>query len=71
MSFNPFFLALTLLAASGVDAQSKFNYPLTEKQAVEDDYFGTRVEDPYRWLEDDRSAKTGEWVKSENQVTSQ
>ncbi|HCV79504.1 MAG TPA: S9 family peptidase, partial [Zunongwangia profunda] len=33
------------------------------------DYFGTKVNDPYRWLEDDRSEETEEWVKAENKVT--
>ena len=34
-----------------------------------DDYFGTRVADPYRWLEDDRSAQTAAWVEAENRKT--
>jgi prolyl oligopeptidase len=45
------------------------NYPVTEKDSVVDDYFGTKVADPYRWLEDDNSPKTLEWVKNENQTT--
>ncbi|MGZ6539883.1 MAG: prolyl oligopeptidase family serine peptidase, partial [Bacteroidia bacterium] len=34
-----------------------------------DNYFGTKIADPYRWLENDRSAETGEWVKAQNAVT--
>ena len=44
-------------------------YPETRKDATVDDYFGTKVDDPYRWLEDDRSAETAAWVKAENKVT--
>lgn len=49
----------------------KFNYPQTRKMAQTDDYHGTKVEDPYRWLEDDRSAETAAWVEAENKVTRQ
>lgn len=44
-------------------------YPTTKKVAVVDEYFGTQVPDPYRWLEDDRSAETAEWVEAQNNVT--
>ncbi len=45
-------------------------YPDTRKDSlVFDTYFGTRVDDPYRWLENDTSAETGEWVKAQNDVT--
>lgn len=44
-------------------------YPETKKVNQEDDYFGTKVSDPYRWLEDDNAAETAEWVKEENAVT--
>ncbi len=45
------------------------SYPLAKKVDSSDVYFGTRVEDPYRWLEDDNALETLEWVKAENQVT--
>ena len=46
------------------------DYPKTRKDTtVEDTFFGTVVPDPYRWLENDTSQATGEWVKAQNEVT--
>ncbi|WP_411766416.1 prolyl oligopeptidase family serine peptidase [Winogradskyella sp. A3E31] len=45
------------------------NYPETKMVDTTTNYFGTEVKDPYRWLEDDRSTETEEWVKSQNVVT--
>jgi len=47
----------------------KIEYPVTKKIDVKDTYFETEVEDPYRWLEDDNSQETAEWVKAQNEVT--
>ena len=47
----------------------EYQYPVTNKQIVSDDYFGQIIEDPYRWLEDDRSDETAQWVASQNAVT--
>ena len=47
----------------------KMKYPVTRKTDSTDVYFGNKIPDPYRWLEDDRSAETGEWVKAQNKVT--
>ncbi|QQX77734.1 MULTISPECIES: prolyl oligopeptidase family serine peptidase [Aequorivita] len=44
-------------------------YPQTKKVDTVDTYFGVEVNDPYRWLEDDRSEETAAWVKAENEVT--
>lgn len=49
--------------------QNSIQYPQTKKGETVDEYFGTKVNDPYRWLEDDRSAETAAWVKAENEVT--
>jgi len=51
------------------DTALNLNYPKTKKVDTITDYFGTKVNDPYRWLEDDRSEETEEWVKAENKVT--
>ena len=45
------------------------NYPTTKEVDTVDTYFGTEVKDPYRWLEDDLSEETAQWVTSQNQVT--
>jgi prolyl oligopeptidase len=59
-----------MLEVSGAMAQSNtLKYPQTRKTDQIDDYHGTKVADPYRWLEDDRSAETGAWVKAQNAVT--
>ena len=50
--------------------QIAVTYPATQKDTtVTDDYHGTQIADPYRWLEDDQSAETKEWVSRENIVT--
>lgn len=48
---------------------SQIKYPETKKVDQEDNYFGTIIKDPYRWLEDDNSSETKAWVKEENKVT--
>ena len=52
-------------------AQTKINYPETKKIDHVDSYFNDKINDPYRWLEDDRSAETEAWVKAQNKVTYQ
>jgi prolyl oligopeptidase len=52
-----------------MNAQTKISYPETKKIDHADTYFGENINDPYRWLEDDRSAETGTWVKMQNDVT--
>ena len=47
----------------------KIQYPVAERQQVTDDYFGTTVIDPYRWMEDDTTKVVAEWVDAENKVT--
>lgn len=51
------------------DTAENLTYPETKRVDTVDTYFGEKIPDPYRWLEDDRSAETEEWVKTENKVT--
>ncbi|WP_158769306.1 prolyl oligopeptidase family protein [Paraglaciecola sp. L1A13] len=62
-------LASDTSIASNQLQQMNISYPKTRKDDVTDTYFGTQVADPYRWLEDDTSSETEQWVKSENAVT--
>ncbi|MBP4141363.1 S9 family peptidase [Flavobacterium sp. P4023] len=58
------------LATFGQDQKATtMKYPQTTKGTTVDVYFDTKVADPYRWLEDDKSAETGAWVKAQNEVT--
>lgn len=57
--------------ASAPDSLSdpRLTYPESKKVEQFDDYFGTKVADPYRWLEDENSADTKAWVEEQNRVT--
>ena len=57
-----------MTVASMMQAQG-LKYPKAEKDGTVDDYFGVKVADPYRWLENDTSAQTTAWVEAENKVT--
>lgn len=63
--------ALSLLASCTQTRKGgePVNYPETKKCDTVDTYFGVEVADPYRWLEDDYSEETANWVKSQNQLT--
>jgi prolyl oligopeptidase len=47
----------------------KVSYPATQKGDVVEDYFGTKVPDPYRWMEDLDSKPVADWIAAENKVT--
>ena len=53
----------------GMISFGQLTYPETKKVDQVDNYFGKKVEDPYRWLEDDNSEQTKDWVKAQNEVT--
>ena len=62
------FMMMATLATTAVTAQG-LQYPKAAKDGTVDEYFGTKVADPYRWLENDTSAQTAAWVEAENKVT--
>jgi prolyl oligopeptidase len=62
-------LIMAISATSASFGQSPLKYPQTKKGDVVDTYFDTQVNDPYRWMEDDRSDETASWVKAQNEVT--
>ncbi len=62
-------LLLTGFMAHAQKSAFKGQYPPTLKTSQSDVYFGTKVDDPYRWLEDDMSAQTKSWVVAQNKVT--
>ena len=65
-----FVIAIFVSCQEGNQPNNKnLKYPKTTKIPVTDTLFGTAVTDNYRWLEDDRSAETEDWVQAENKVT--
>jgi prolyl oligopeptidase len=74
MTFNIFKITLILVFVGifyscQTEKSIVVNYPETKKVDTADTYFGTKVKDPYRWLENDRSRETEAWVEKENKAT--
>lgn len=77
MKINSLFPILTIALSANIHAQSltmslnpeKIEYPKSVKSNTIDTYFNQKVEDPYRWLEDDLSIETKNWVEQQNKVT--
>jgi prolyl oligopeptidase len=63
------FLLLAMSASAQKPGAFTGRYPDTRKATQSDDIFGTRVADPYRWLEDDMAEETKDWVTRQNAVT--
>src|SRR5699024_203672 len=71
------FLSILFMACTDENSSEKISfdtieiqYPETQKDdSVIDSYFDNEVPDPYRWLEDDMSEETGEWVRQQNVTT--
>ena len=64
-----FYTTLLLFNIYILMAAPKVNYPLSRKDTIVETYFGTQVPEPYRWLEDDRSTETMNWVTAQNELT--
>ncbi len=73
-----FFIVFLITFITGCKNESKeeiaqtsipLNYPKTNTVDSVDTYFGTQIKDPYRWLEDDRSKETENWVTTQNKTT--
>lgn len=66
---RPYLILISVALVTSCAKKSPIMYPETKKEIVIDSFFGQAVEDPYRWLEDDRSAETEDWVARQNAVT--
>ncbi|BEH00558.1 prolyl oligopeptidase family serine peptidase [Bacteroides sedimenti] len=62
-------LACGMIAVNTYGQKGKIVYPITKKGNTVDIYFGEKVADPYRWLENDTTQETAAWVKAQNKVT--
>lgn len=63
-------LAVTIPMLFYACQKNRIQYPETKRVDVVDNYFGTKVADPYRWLEDENSPEVAEWVSKQNELTS-
>ena len=64
-------MGILMLACKNTQKNDTINlkYPNTKKVDSVDTYFGIKIQDPFRWLEDDRSPETENWVKEQNKTT--
>ena len=67
LKLSSIFIALLLFGCSRKELELK--YPETREGDQVDSYFGVEVRDPYRWLEDDMSDETSQWVENQNVTT--
>ncbi len=65
-----FVIVTTQIHIFAQDAEKQaMKYPQTQKGDTVDDYFGNKVADPYRWLEDTESDETADWIEKQNEIT--
>jgi len=68
-SFIKLLVLITFIFSSLPAQNQQIKYPSTKKVDQVDDYHGTKISDPYRWLEENNSKETAEWVEAQNKVT--
>ncbi len=61
--------ATTSATSATTSKDPKLVYPESKKVDQVDEYFGTKVADPYRWLEDDKNPEVQAWIEAQNKVT--
>lgn len=75
ISLNIFIIVVLILMVGACSpdqkSSSNFNYPKAHRGDVVDDYYGTEVADPYRWLEDPDSKETIKFVEAQNKLTAE
>ena len=70
MSIHVLFISLTFALLMQFDSNSaSFNYPKARPGDQVDDYHGTQVKDPYRWLENPDEPESRAWIEAENKIT--
>jgi len=62
-------LVLVSFLTAAIPAQNGSGYPKAKKVEQVDDYHGVKVHDPYRWMEETKSADTQGWIEQQNKVT--
>ena len=60
-----FFLSLIICC----EEKQEIQYPLTNRNIIENTYFDVVVEDPYQWMENDQSSDVEEWINKQNQLS--
>lgn len=67
--FTIIVLAAIIISCKPAEQRPAIVYPVSKKVDTTDVYFGVEVKDPYRWLENDTSSETSEWVEAQNKIT--
>jgi len=62
-------LLVFIIILISCDTSQRIEYPITEEIIVTDTYFDTEIQDPYRWMEDDKDKKVKNWIERQNQLT--
>ena len=63
------YLILIMIMMTSCNERQYLRYPVAREVDSSDNYFGTVIKDPYRWLENDTSSETAAWIKAQNAVT--